>query len=133
MSHKATSKFNIHGITPTWNVFTWSSRGVNWYEQHFWTATNNFGVCPIMSLFCPWRSLFCPWVSLFCPWLPLSCPWLSLCGPGCTSFIPLLLFLLNEMIQLLPFAVLVWPLGCPHLIKNASGELLFWNSLCLVA
>ena len=24
-------------------------------------------------------------------------------------------------------------LGCPHLIKNASGELLFWNSPCLVA
>ena len=25
------------------------------------------------------------------------------------------------------------PVGCPYLVKNASRELLFWNSLCIGA
>ena len=40
MSRKATSKFNIPGITPTWNASTWASRGGS-------TGMNNvFGLLP---------------------------------------------------------------------------------------
>ena len=40
MSLKVTSKLNIPGKATTWNASTWSSRWVNWYEQHFWTNAN---------------------------------------------------------------------------------------------
>ena len=38
MSRKVTSKFNIPGITPTWNTSTWGSR---WFQEVWMTFLNS--------------------------------------------------------------------------------------------
>ena len=44
MSRKATSTFNIPRITPTWNAYTWSSRGGQlhtWKKHTPWTSRSS--------------------------------------------------------------------------------------------